>query len=159
MNRFFTGIELAEAYRLPRHLHEQLLAEVAAVEKNDQGEPLFLEAHVDSWLADEYADVPRKSSPGDEFLTTREVARLLCCSYTEARDRLLDGRIKAIKDGRWLRTRREWIEQYVAEKTVKPHDPEMVDVPRPRVKRYVNVGIKLKKGGAGWRFLNRLSKD
>lgn len=37
----------------------------------------------------------------------REVAQLLRCSYTKARDRMLDGRIRTIKDGRWLRTRWE----------------------------------------------------
>lgn len=39
MNRFFTRQELAEAYRLPNHLHNQLLAEVAAAEEDDRGEP------------------------------------------------------------------------------------------------------------------------
>ena len=52
MNRFFTRTELADAYRLPQHVQDQLLAEVAAVEKDGQGEPLFLEAHVDGWVAD-----------------------------------------------------------------------------------------------------------
>ena len=36
MNRFFTRHELADAYRLPQHVQEQLLAEVAAVEKDDR---------------------------------------------------------------------------------------------------------------------------
>ena len=84
--------------------HEQL-----AVEKNDQGESLFLEAHVDAWLADQYAAVPGRQA-GEDFLTIWEVAQLLRCSYTEARDRKLDGRMEAIKDGRWLRTRRGWAE-------------------------------------------------
>lgn len=66
---------------------------------------------------------------------------------------------KAIKDGRWLRTCRAWVEKYVAKKSVKPIEEEMVPMPRPRGKSHVNVGIKLKKGGAGWWFLNRLSKD
>ena len=39
---------------MPKHVQEQLLAEVAAVEKDDQGESLFLEAHVDAWLAVQY---------------------------------------------------------------------------------------------------------
>ena len=50
MNRFFAALELADAYSLPQHVHDQLLAEVAAVEKDDRGEPLFLKAHVDGWL-------------------------------------------------------------------------------------------------------------
>jgi len=121
MNRFFSHPELADTYRLPKHIHEQLLAEVAPVEKNDQDEPLFLEAHIDAWLADQYAAVPGRRS-GEEFLTIRQVAQLLRCSYTAARDRMLDGRIRTVKDGRWLRTRRKWVEQYVAAKTIKPPD-------------------------------------
>jgi excisionase family DNA binding protein len=49
---------------------------------------------------------PARSPSGQDAMTTKDVAELLGCSYTEARDRLLDGRIKAVKDGRWLRTRR-----------------------------------------------------
>jgi hypothetical protein len=33
MNRFFTAAELAEAYRHPKHVLEQLLAGIAPVEK------------------------------------------------------------------------------------------------------------------------------
>jgi hypothetical protein len=55
INRFFTAPELIEAYRLPRHIHDQLFAEVVPVEKTDQGEPLFLEAHVDAWLYARYS--------------------------------------------------------------------------------------------------------
>jgi excisionase family DNA binding protein len=106
----------------------QLFASVKPVEKDDQGVPLFLEAQVDDWLTDRYAG-PGRKQPNDEFMTTREVARLLHCFYSEARDRLLDGRIKAIKDGRWLRTRRTWVEQYVGEKTVKPVANDMVATP------------------------------
>ena len=57
-------------YRLPKHVHDQLLAEVVPVDKNDQGEPLFLEAHVDSWLADRYGTLPGRSCS-----TIREVAQ------------------------------------------------------------------------------------
>jgi hypothetical protein len=39
MNRFFTAPELADAYRLPKHVHDQLLSELAPVEKDDQGKP------------------------------------------------------------------------------------------------------------------------
>lgn len=35
MNRFFTRTEFADAYHLPRHIHDHLFAEVAHVEKND----------------------------------------------------------------------------------------------------------------------------
>src|SRR4051794_24322164 len=55
-------------YRLPKHVHEQLLAEVGPVEKNDQGDSLYLEAHVDAWLTARYAAIPRPSA-GEDFLT------------------------------------------------------------------------------------------
>jgi hypothetical protein len=158
MNRFFTAPEVADAYSLPHHVHEQLLAEVVAVEKNDQGEPLYLEAHVDAWLGDRYAAIPGRPA-GKDFITIRQVAQLLRCSYSEARDRMLDGRIKTIRDGRWLRTCREWVEQYVAAITIKPPDPDVVEVPRPRGKRHVNVGIKFKKGGVGYQFLQDRVKN
>ena len=45
---------------------------------------------------------------------------------------MLDSRIRTIKDGRWVRTRREWGEQYVASKTIKRPGPEVVEFPRPR---------------------------
>ena len=70
MNRFFTRTELVEAYLIPQHIHDQLFGEVVPVEKNVQGEPLFLEAHVDSWLADRYTTLPGRSCS-----TIREVAQ------------------------------------------------------------------------------------
>lgn len=146
MNRFLTVPELA-AYRLPKHVQEQLLAEVAPVEEDDQGEPLFLEAQVDAWLNHSYDSLRRRS--GEDFFTIREVAQLLRYSYSEARDRMLDGRIRTIRDGRWLRTRREWVEQYIAAKTIEPPDSEVVEIPRPRGRRHVNAGIKLKRAGWG----------
>lgn len=158
MNRFFTKPELIAEYRLPQHVQEQLLADVAPVEKDGQGEALFLEAHVDAWLEVRYAAILGRST-GEDFMTIREVAQLLRCSYSEARDRMLDGRIKTIRDGRWLRTRREWVEQYVATKTLKPPDPELVEAPRPRGKRHVNVGIKFKKGSVGYQFLQERAKN
>ena len=66
-------------------------------------------------------------------MTIRVVAQLHRCSYSEARDRMLDGRIKAIRDGRWLRTRREWIEQYVASKTIKPPDVGVIEFPQSKL--------------------------
>ncbi len=63
-------------------------------------------------------------------MTTREVALLLRCSYSEAGDRMLDGRIKAIRDGHWLRTSRAWVQDYIATKTVKPVEEDVVPVPR-----------------------------
>ena len=72
---------------------------------------------------------------------------------------MLDGRIRTVKDGRWLRTRREWVELYVASKTVKPPDPDVVQIPRSRGGRHINRGIKLKKGGAGYRFLKERAEN
>ena len=51
---------------------------------------------------------------------------------------MLDGRIRT---------------KYVAAKTIKPPDPEVVEFPRPRDRRHVNAGIKLKKGGMGYECL------
>lgn len=76
----------------------------------------------------------------------------------EARDRMLDGRIKTIRDGRWLRTRREWVEQYVAAKSIKPPDPDVVEIP-PQGKPHINVGIKFTKGGMGHQFLQERAKN
>jgi hypothetical protein len=67
VNRFSNRPELIEAYRLPNYVHEQLLSEVAPVEKDDQGGPLFLEANVDAWLADRYAAVPAWATKSPRF--------------------------------------------------------------------------------------------
>ncbi len=77
MNRFFTAAELADVYRLPKHVQEQLLSKVAAVETNDLGEPLFLEAHVDAWLADQYAAVPGRRAAEDSIKSWSRVGDLV----------------------------------------------------------------------------------
>ena len=64
MNRFFTCTDLIAEYRLPQHVHNQLFAEVLPVEKTDQGETLYLEAHVDAWLTARYAVAPWRSGCG-----------------------------------------------------------------------------------------------
>lgn len=64
MNRFFTRSELATEYRHPQHVLEQLLVEIAPVEKNNQGEPLFLEAHVDAWLTARYSPLQGRQVDG-----------------------------------------------------------------------------------------------
>src|SRR4051794_8949528 len=115
MNKFFTKEQAVSEYRLPPHLHDELFRAVAPVEEDGQGEPLYLEAQLDRWLADRFDATQGASgqpppSVQESFMTTREVAILLCCSYSEARERLLDGRIQAIRDGHWLRTRRQWVE-------------------------------------------------
>jgi len=104
------------------------------------------------------ASPPRGNQLDEQAMTTREVALLLGCSYTEARERLLDGRIKAIKDGRWLRTRKEWVEEYIARMTVQPAqaEPGVHSAPAPRKRP---CQFTLKKGGAGYRFLKKLSEE
>lgn len=89
----------------------------------------------------------------DKFLTIREVAAILKCSYSEAREGMLDGRIRAIKDGRWLRTRREWVEAYVAAKAIRPLPEDRIPIKAIRGRRKVDAGMTLKKGGMGYQFL------
>lgn len=159
MNRFFTRTEAIAEYRLPTHVADELASAVIPVEKNDKGEPLYLEAHLDVWLSARYADCPQHGNKAeDKFLTIREVAALLKCSYSEARERMLDGRIRTIKDGRWLRTRREWVEAYVATKTIKPLPEDRIPIKAIRGRRKVDTGITLKKGGMGHKFLTERQK-
>jgi hypothetical protein len=155
MNRFFTKQQVVSEYRLPVHLQAELCCGVQPVEQDDHDEPLYLEAHLDRWLSDRFG-AGQVAAPSEEpFMTIRETARLLHCSYTEARERMLDGRIRTIRDGRWLRTRRVWIEAYIAEKTIQANDePGIYTVPDPPKRRQGH--IKLKKGDAGYRFLEKL---
>jgi hypothetical protein len=92
-------------------------------------------------------------------MTIRETAAFLNCSYCEARERMLDGRIRTIRDGRWLRTRRKWIEEYVAEKAIKAAktEPDMYTVPNPPKRRQVQ--IKFKKGSIGEQFLREREEN
>ncbi|MBX9623897.1 MAG: hypothetical protein K2X82_08780 [Gemmataceae bacterium] len=97
------------------------------------------------------APTPPPTSP-DQFLRIRDVAALLGCSYSEARDRMLDGRIRAIRDGRWLRTRRDWVEEYVTKKLVQaPASVPEIHVVRVRKPRKAQAVFR--KGGAGYEFL------
>lgn len=161
MNRLFTKQQVVSEYNVPVHLQDELFRAVQPVEEDGHAEPLYLEGHLDRWLADRFGAGPGASgqmpaSPDEPFMTIREVARLLHCSYTEARERLLDGRIRAIRDGRWLRTRRKWVEEYIAEKTIKAanSEPNVYTVPNPPRRRLGQV--KLKQGDAGYRFLEKL---
>jgi excisionase family DNA binding protein len=85
-----------------------------------------------------------------EMLTVREVAKYLGCSYGEARNRMLDGRIRAVKDGRWCRSRREWVEEYIEKQTVRA-EPPPAEVPALVPKRRTAVGVKA--NGVAHRFL------
>jgi hypothetical protein len=83
------------------------------------------------------------------------VATILGCSYAEARKRMLDGRIHAIKDGRHCRSRRDWVEEYVAAATVRPPQKEAASVASPsRKKRATTV----KAGGTAREFLRERQK-
>lgn len=86
-----------------------------------------------------------------EMLNTKEVSQLLGCSYSQARKLMLDGRLKSIKDGRLLRSRKDWVEEYLLAKTVQKPEPQIaeVKVKRPKVKL---VG-DFKKGGIAYEFL------
>lgn len=164
MNRFFTKQQVVSEYRLPVRLQGELFRAVQPVEQVEHAEPLYLEDHLDRWLAERFS-AGRGASPQppatseEPFMTIRETARLLRCSYTEARERMLDGRIRAIRDGRWLRTRRQSVEEYVAEKTIKTArvEPGVYTVPDPPRRR--QGCVKLKKGGAGYRFLEKLREQ
>ncbi len=103
------------------------------------------------------ASRPRRKPGQQDTKTTRDVAELLGCSYTEARERLLDGRIKAMKDGRWLRTRPEWVEEYIALKTVQPAQavPGVQTVVRPP-KRPGKGSVTV--SGIGHQFLQERGK-
>lgn len=93
----------------------------------------------------------RKSDSGDQMLRIKDVAVLLGCSYSEARQKMLDGRIKTVKDGRWLRTRKEWVDEYLLAQIIKKPDPvpEEIKIKRPKVKQ---IG-EFKKGGLAYEFL------
>ena len=157
MNRFFTKQQIVSEYNLPAHLQDELFRAVQPVEQDGLGEPLYLEDQLDSFLTDRYAGsqgaATEQPASQDSFMTIREVACLLRCSYTEARERMLDGRIRTIRDGRWLRTRRQWVEEYVASKTIKAaqSEPGIYTVPNPPRKRQSQ--FKLKIGGIGYQFL------
>jgi excisionase family DNA binding protein len=86
-----------------------------------------------------------------EMLTIGRVADLLGCSYGEARNRMLEGRIRAVKDGRWCRSRREWVEEYIERQTVRAELPQPVEVPVPQAKRKPAVSVKA--GGVAHMFL------
>lgn len=100
----------------------------------------------------------RANGPSDEMLRIKEVAEILGCSYSEAWEKMSDGRIKTVKEGRWLRSRREWVEEYIAKHTISPAgaSPDGLPVVIPPPKR--KASVRLKPGGAGVRFLQKRKK-
>ena len=90
------------------------------------------------------------------MLGISEVATILGCSYHEARKRMHDGRIRAIKDGRHCRSRRDWIDEYLAAATVRPSRKQAADVASlSRKKRAATV----KAGGTALEFLRERRKQ
>jgi len=82
------------------HIPHRLFAEVAAVEINDQGDPLYLEAHVDSWLACHYGTTPQApvaACPGTNAATTEKGRPHEECYVTvaEAHRRYLSGKMSS----------------------------------------------------------------
>jgi|GEM_PF-1387916 len=100
----------------------------------------------------------RLGNPADEMLRVKDVAALLGCSYSEAWEKMKDGRIRTVKEGRWLRSRREWVEEYITKHTINPvgSDPQIASVVIPPPKR--KGGVRLKPGGAGLQFLQKRKK-
>lgn len=98
-------------------------------------------------------DTVRKSvsDAAAQMLTTKEVSILLGCSYSQARTLMLDGRIKSVKTGRFLRSRKEWVEEFLISQIVKKPDPEPGEVRTRRPKAKL-VG-HFKKGGLAYEFL------
>lgn len=91
------------------------------------------------------------------MLSITQVADFLTCSYGEARNRMLDGRIRAVKDGRWCRSRPEWVEEYLEKQTVRPESPAVEEIPVVPVRRG-KTQVKVKANGVAHRFLqNRKS--
>lgn len=92
----------------------------------------------------------------EQMLTIREVASLLGCSYGEARNRMLTGRIRSVKDGRWHRTRRAWLEEYLSGKMIAP-DTDTVPIPLTKRKRRQSIGVK--PSSIALEFLRDLEED
>ena len=95
----------------------------------------------------------RNANPdtASQMLTTKEVSNLIGCSYSQARALMLDGRIKSMKDGRLLRSRREWVEEYLLAQVVKKPEPQPEEIRTKRPKAKL-VG-QFKKGGLAYEFL------
>lgn len=138
MNRFFTCTDLIAEYRLPQHVHNQLFAEVLPVEKTDQGETLYLEAHVDAWLTARYAVAPWRSGCGiastashiksvdDEnaFVTVTEAQRRYLAGERSKRwwYRMAEtGKIARHRVGDSILFRTEDIEKFIAESRKGEH--------------------------------------
>jgi excisionase family DNA binding protein len=63
-------------------------------------------------------DVATQAEGPPPMLTTEDVAARLNCSYGHARNLMLTGRLRHIRDGRMLRTTEEWLREYRDRQTV-----------------------------------------
>jgi hypothetical protein len=84
-----------------------------------------------------------------EMLTIAEVAVLLNCSYGEARNKMLTGKLRTAKEGRWIRTRRRWVEKYIRSRIIRPKQ-KVQAVPKVRRKSHP---AEVKAGGVAERFM------
>ena len=171
MNRFFTAAELADAYRLPMHIQDQLFSEVSPVEKSDQGEALFLEAHVDAWLSARYsvslwrsgctAISPEKTAPNSEdspaFVTVGEAQRQFLGGKKSLRwwYRRIETRVIAhhrVGDSLLLRT--DDIEKFITESRTgeEPESPQEPAPPIPAVQQSVKRKRRTEPGESDGRF-------
>jgi hypothetical protein len=71
---------------------------------------------------------------------------------------MLEGRIRAIKDGRWLRTRPEWVEEYVAKIMIEPAETQEAAHAIPLGSSRRKSHVKVKIGRIGHRFLKDRAK-
>lgn len=150
---------LGEQPVLPQHLSTECVdpAELARFIGEDIPEPRIQESKEDEILSairriEKRLDGGTSSvEPAARMLNTKQVAELLGCSYSQARRLMQEGRLKSIKDGRLLRSRREWVEEYLVAQMVQKPEPQIaeVKVKRPKVKQ---VG-DFKKGGIAYEFL------
>jgi hypothetical protein len=61
-------------------------------------------------------------------------------------------------DGRWLRTRREWVEDYVNKKLVRSQ-PATPDIPTVRIRNPRKGQAVFRKGGMGYQFLKERQQN
>lgn len=171
MNRFFTASELADAYRLPQHIQNQLCGEVLPVERSDQGEPLFLEAHVDAWLNAKFTVAPWRSgcaavSPDNTAPNTEDSPAYI--TVGEAQRRFLAGkrslrwwyrrielkRIAHHRVGDSLLLRTDDIERFIAQSRMgeEPESPQEPAPPIPSVPQSARRKRRTEPGESDGRF-------
>jgi len=92
----------------------------------------------------------RQQASTNGLLTISDVSEIVGCSYGEARKRMLDGRIQTVKDGRWMRTRLEWVDEYLERQIVK--EPEYQPEENLSRRRKPKTS-KIEAKGIGLRFL------